>query len=284
MFHTVERLKTQQYGAPTGISRASQVRIEYEGRIASSVDALIVSTEHEREQLRRLYGLCCQSLRIVPCGVDLETFTPGTAEQRATARRRLSPDGLPVLLFVGRLDAIKDIDLLLASVATMRTPARLYVVGGNPDGDPEVERLRDLARDLGIAERVVFNGAAPQRDLPEYYRAADAVVVSSRYESFGLVAVEALACGTPVVASAVGGLPSIVRDGENGQLVRWRRPEEFAARLDALVTDARLRERLASHARDSVERFAWGRIGDDVRALYSELTVPERREVACSCF
>jgi D-inositol-3-phosphate glycosyltransferase len=284
MFHTVERLKTQQYGAPSGSSPASRVRIEHEGRIASSVDCIAVSTEHERDQLRRLYCLRADRLRIIPCGVDLDAFTPGTPEEREEARRALSPDGMPVLLFVGRLDAIKDLDLLLASVAAMRTPARLYVVGGNPDGDPEVERLRGVADSLGIAGRVVFPGAVAQRELPRYYRAADAVVVTSRYESFGLVAVEALASGTPVVASEVGGLPSIVRDGENGLLVRWRRPEEFAARLDRLLGDAEVRTRLGERARPSVERFSWGRIGDEVRALYGELTVPERRAVACSCF
>ncbi len=284
MFHTVERLKTQQYGAPAGQTSASRVRIEQEGRIATSVDCIAVSTEHEREQLRRLYCLPSDTLRIIPCGVDLDAFTPGLLEERAAAKRALSPDGLPVLLFVGRLDAIKDLDLLLASVAAMRTPARLYIVGGNPEGDPEVERLRGVAAGLGIAERVVFPGAVPQRELPRYYRAADAVVVTSRYESFGLVAVEALASGTPVVASEVGGLPSSVCDGENGLLVRWRRPEEFATRLDLLLGDEALHARLSQRARPSVERYSWSRIGDAVRALYGELSVPERRAVACCCF
>jgi D-inositol-3-phosphate glycosyltransferase len=284
MFHTVERLKTQQYGAAAGATPASRARIEQEGRIATSVDCIAVSTEHEREQLRHLYCLPSDALRIIPCGVDLEAFTPGTPAERAEARQALSPDGLPTLLFVGRLDAIKDLDLLLASVAAMRSPVRLYLIGGNPDGDPEVERLHGVAANLGIAERVVFPGAVPQRELPRYYRAAAAVVVTSRYESFGLVAAEALASGTPVVASAVGGLPSIVRDGENGLLVRWRRPEEFAARLDRLLSDDELRTRLCQRARPSVERFSWSRIGDEVRALYGELSIPDRRAVACSCF
>jgi D-inositol-3-phosphate glycosyltransferase len=284
MFHTVERLKSQQYGAREDGSAASAVRIEHEGRIATSVDTIIVSTEHEREQLRRLYGLCPSSFRIIPCGVDLDAFTPGIAEERASDRQTLSPDGLPVILFVGRLDAIKDLDLLLASVARMQNPARLCVVGGNPEGDAEIERLRGLAAELGIADRVAFPGAVAQRELPRYYGAADVLAVSSRYESFGLAAVEALACGTPVVASAAGGLPSIVRDGENGLLVRWRCPEAFAERLDMLVGDADLRARLAEQARPSVERFAWPRIGDEVRALYAELTSEESRAVACSCF
>jgi D-inositol-3-phosphate glycosyltransferase len=188
-----------------------------------------------------------------------------------------------MLLFVGRLDAIKDLDLLLASVARMRSDAFLYIVGGDPDGDPELDRLRALARDLGVTERVSFPGAVTQRDLPDYYRAADALVVTSRYESFGLAAVEALASGLPVVAAQVGGLPSIITHGENGLLVRWRCPEAFAEQLDLLLEDTALHERLSGTARPSVERFSWERIGDEVRALYQELTTDTRSALACSC-
>ena len=141
------------------------------------------------------------------------------------------------------------------------------------------------AADLGVGERVRFPGVAHQQELLRYYHAADSVVVSSRYESFGLVAVEALASGTPVVASAAGGLTSIVQDGHNGLLVRWRNPRAFAERLDEILgVDQRLRARLASNARASVERFGWQHIGDDVRALYQELTANARHVAVCSCF
>jgi D-inositol-3-phosphate glycosyltransferase len=283
MFHTVERLKSQQYGAPVSNSLASQVRIETERRIAATVERISVSTEHEGEQLRKLYGLSPSSFQIIPCGVDLDAFTPGTPAEREMARQRFASDGRPMLLFVGRLDAIKDLDLLLVSVARMRTDAALHIVGGDPDGDPELDRLRALACDLGVAERVRFPGAVAQRDLPDYYRAADALVVTSRYESFGLAAVEALASGTPVVAAQVGGLPSIITHGENGLLVRWRCPEAFAEQLDLLLEDTALRARLSATARSSVERFSWERIGDEVRALYHELTTDACRALACSC-
>jgi len=194
------------------------------------------------------------------------------------------PGDAPSLLFVGRLDPIKGLDLLLQSVSLMRTPARLTVVGGDLVGDPELERLRGVAQTLGIADRVAFVGALPQRELHKYYRAADALVVTSCYESFGLAAVEALASGTPVVASQVGGLPCVVRDGENGLLVHWRSAEFFAERLDQLLDDKSLHQRLASHARESVRRFDWHRIGDDVRNMYSSMTADRRVAIACSCF
>ena len=284
MFHTVERLKTQQYGAPVATSPAALQRIEYERRIAQTVDRVIVSTEHESEQLRRLYGLPTSRIRVIPCGVDLRAFTPGTPAERAAARSEVMPGDTPSLLFVGRLDPIKGLDLLLESVSLMRTRARLTVIGGDLVGDPELERLRSVAHALGIADRVTFAGALPQPELHKYYRAADALVVTSCYESFGLAAVEALASGTPVVASQVGGLPCVVRDGENGLLVHWRSAEFFAERLDQLLEDQLLRERLAAHARESVRRFDWHRIGDDVRDMYSSMTVDRRVSVACSCF
>ena len=285
MFHTVEKLKGQQYGSTNSTAEAAAIRIEHEGRIASAVDRITVSTENEGEQLRRLYGLPASHLRVIPCGVDLRLFAPGSAASRRAARQALAlDDEQPILLSVGRLDPIKELDLLLESVARMRTPARLILIGGDPDGDPEVERLRERAAALELSERVRFPGAVPQRQLPEYYHAADAVVVSSRYESFGLVAVEALASGTPVVASAAGGLTSIVRNGENGLLVRWRDPRAFAERLDELLGDDVRRARLAANARASVERFGWERIGDDVRALYQELASASRPVAACSCF
>ncbi len=284
MFHTVERLKGQQYGSTSSSDHLAAIRIEQEGRIASAVDRITVSTESEGEQLRRLYGLPQCHMAVIPCGVDLSLFTPVTAESRQAARQALALDAdQPALLSIGRLDPIKELDLLLESLSLMRTPAQLMIVGGNPEGDPELERLKRRAADLGVGERVRFPGAAPQGDLPQYYHAADSVVVSSRYESFGLVAVEALASGTPVVASAAGGLTSIVRDGHNGLLVRWRDPRAFAERLDEILRDHQLRARLASNARASVERFGWEHIGDDVRALYQELTADARHVAACSC-
>jgi D-inositol-3-phosphate glycosyltransferase len=285
MFHTVERLKSMQYGHDAiATTAAGLLRIEHEGQIATSVDHVIVSTEHEQEQLRKLYGLPYSRLSIIPCGVDLAAFSPGSAEDRLAARQLVAPGSTPMLLFVGRLDPIKGLDLLLESVALMRTPVRLTIVGGNPPGDPEVERLQALVTKLGLTGRVYFPGAVPQPELRSYYRGADALVVASRYESFGLAAVESLACGTPVVAAQVGGLPSIICDGENGILVRWRCSEYFAERFDAHLAHPAGLARMGANARSTVLRFDWQRVGDKVRTLYERLTALQRDAAACSCF
>jgi D-inositol-3-phosphate glycosyltransferase len=284
MFHTVERLKGERLGVPADMTPAGARRAEYEGLIAATADCVTVATAHEREQLRRLYGLSDARLEVIPCGVDLRAFTPGTPAQRRAAREALGIGAGPLLLAIGRLDPIKGVDLLLDSVALMHTPATLMVIGGNPDGDAELDRLRVRAADLGLADRVRLPGAITQSELPRYYRAAEALVVASRYESFGLVAVEALACGTPVVAAKVGGLTSIVRDGENGVLVPWRCPEAFAEQLDALLTDLPRLRRLRAAARPSVERFDWHRIGDHMRRLYRDLSEEQQWAEACCCF
>ncbi|HEY7834486.1 MAG TPA: glycosyltransferase [Ktedonobacterales bacterium] len=284
MFHTLERLKGERQGAVAESTPAGQRRADCEGLIAATADCVTAATAHERDQIERIYGLTAGRIEVIPCGVDLRAFTPGTPAQRLAARASLGLSDEPVLLSVGRLDPIKGSDVLLEAMAQMRTPATLLLVGGNPRGDPELERLRARAAELGLAERVRLPGAIAQPRLPRFYRAADVLVVASRYESFGLVAVEALACGTPVVAARVGGLPSLVRDGENGVLVPWRCPEVFAAALDALLTDAPRLRRLRAAARPSVERFDWHRIGDQVRALYQDLTAERRCTEACCCF
>jgi D-inositol-3-phosphate glycosyltransferase len=284
MFHTVERLKGERLGALARPTVAGEHRAECEGQIAAMADCVTVASEHERDQLRRLYGLSGARLEVIPCGVDLRAFTAGTAERRRAARAALGlPPDAPVLLSVCRLDPIKGTDLLLDSAAAMRTPATLVLVGGDPEGDPELERLRLRARELGLGERLRLPGAEGQERLPLYYHAADALVVASRYESFGLVAVEALACGTPVVAAHVGGLPSIIRDGENGLLIPWRRPEVFAQALDALLEDAPRLAGLRAAARPSVLRFDWRRIGDQVRGVYQSLSAERRAALACCC-
>jgi D-inositol-3-phosphate glycosyltransferase len=179
-----------------------------------------------------------------------------------------------VLLFVGRLDPIKGVDTLLQAFALLDRvkDVALIIVGGSSGEGDELARLKALASDLGIARRVEFRPPVPQQELPFYYSAATATVVPSRHESFGLVAVESLACGTLVVASNRGGLRTTVRDGQNGLLVYDISPEGFAARLAGLLGDEALERRLRARARDSVRGYSWDAVGEAVLAEYKALT------------
>jgi D-inositol-3-phosphate glycosyltransferase len=277
MFHTLARLKQQ--ARPEEVE--SPLRVEYEGRIIASVDRIAVATPHERDQIARIYGICPQKMIVVPCGVDLNHFKPLDRKQ---ARASLGLNGKPTLLFVGRPDPLKGGDLLIRTARLLRQPATVVMVGGNLDGDPELERLQAQAHAEGAEEDIHFIGAVPQEELPTYYNAADVMVVPSHYESFGLVAVEALACGTPVVASKVGGLQYIVQDNENGYLIPWRCAGLFAEKIDAVLSDSALLEQFRSAARPSVTRYSWRAVAAQIRQVYYCLTTEQRGIAACSCF
>ena len=159
------------------------------------------------------------------------------------ARRKLGlRDGERIILFVGRIEPLKGIDILISAAAQLHEDEnfRVLIVGGDTRAEAELATLRALAERLDIDHHISFVGAVPHEDLPMYYNAADVCVVPSYYESFGLVAVEAMACGVPVVASRVGGLTSTVSDGETGYLIPWRCPEPFAERLELLLDNDEL--------------------------------------------
>ena len=277
MFHTLARLKQQ--ARPEEVESA--LRIEYEGRIISSVDRIAVATPDERDQLARIYGVSRQRMTIVPCGVDLRHFQPLDRQQ---AKASLGINGKPTLLFVGRPDPLKGGELLIQATGMLQHPATVIMVGGNLEGDPELERLRQVAREQGLEDEIRFVGAIPQEELPRFYNAADLMVVPSYYESFGLVAVEALACGTPVIATKVGGLQYIVEDGENGFLIPWRCAGLFAEKIDAALGDASVLDELRACARPSVMRFSWRIVAEQIRQVYDTLTAEQRSVEACSCF
>lgn len=261
MFHTLGRLKNRALA----VGAETDARIHAEERIVAGSDWLVAASEHERQSLIDLYGARRERVAVIPCGVDLELFRPVPTNE---ARHRLGLSG-DVLLFVGRMDPIKGLDLLLRAFARLprRPDLNLVVVGGD-GSEPEFQRNQVLARELGIADRVQFRGAAPQDVLPDYYSAATACVVPSHYESFGLTAIEALACGTSVIASNVGGLPMVIQERENGLLVPWRRPEALASRLAEFLGDRALQKRLASHARETVLRYGWEKVADAVDDVY----------------
>jgi D-inositol-3-phosphate glycosyltransferase len=268
MFHTLGEVK-----ARSRISKHEpEPRIAAERAIARAADRIIVASRDERELLVRHYGADADRIAVVPCGVNLGMFQPVDKEQ-ARAELGLRDDDR-ILLFVGRIEPLKGVDILLGAAAQLESESDCFVlvIGGDSAAmDGEMAHLRDLASQLGIAERVNFMGAVDHERLPLFYSAADVCVVPSFYESFGLVALEAMACGTPVVASRVGGLTATVRDGETGYLIPWRCPEPFAERLELLLGNEQLRRAFGQSARREVERFRWANVADAVLALYGEL-------------
>ena len=274
MFHTLARVKNRHLADES----EPKDRIDAETRIVGAVDRIIVASEHERQALVELYGGRRERIVVIPGGVDLELFRP---VDRAEARSALGLSG-EVLLSVGRMDPIKGLDLLMRAVGLLRhRPNLTLVVVGGSGTEDEHRRSRELVHQLSIGDRVQFRGSVPQEELPRYYSAADLCIMPSRYESFGLAAVESLACGTPVVGSHVGGLPTIIHDGENGLLVRWRTAETFAVRIESLLDDpARLRA-LAARARPSVLHFGWGAVAGRVLETYRGVAAARQPTLAC---
>jgi D-inositol-3-phosphate glycosyltransferase len=279
MFHTLAQLKNRV--AETAAEREQAVRYEIERRTMAGSDRVVALTATDRKQTIRHYGAPTQ-ISVIPGGVDLDHFAPSP---RSEARAELGLGQTEkVLLFVGRIQRLKGLEVLLRAFGKLKDlDARLLIVGGQrgtTHESREISRLHHLATKLGIAERTTFVGAVPHERLPLFYSAADATVMPSSYESFGLVAVESLACGTPVVATRVGGLTSIVHDGETGFLVPWRDADLFAERLRRVLEDEPLRQRLAGQARESVLGYGWDRIADEHLALYEDVRAARRPRVA----
>lgn len=266
MFHTLGEVKNR-----ARISEHEPVqRIHHERNVVRRAAAIVTASDHERVFLERYYGADPGQVHTIPCGIDLDLFYP---RDRAEARRRLGLDANgPVLLWVGRLEKLKGVDILVSAVAQLaERDFTLLIVGGDDRAHALRGELEAQARAEGVAANVRFDGAVPHDALPYYYSAADVVVVPSYYESFGLVAVEAMACGTPVVASRVGGLQSTVADGITGYLIPWRCPEPFCEKLEVLLNNPELRANFGVAARRSVERYRWSRIGAEMAAFYSHV-------------
>ena len=266
MFHTLGEVKNR---ARTSEMESSQ-RIDGERALVASADVVMTASSHERELLQRYYGADARRLETIPCGVDLDLFHPLDTAQ---SRRELGFDAeAPILIWVGRLEKLKGVDILIQALAQLdERDFTLVLVGGDDRAAEFKEDLRSQAAEAGIADNIRFAGAVPHDRLPLYYSAADVCVVPSYYESFGLVAVEAMACGTPVVASRVGGLVSTVTDGVTGYLIPWRCPEPFAEKLEVILNNPELRANFSVSARQSVEKFRWQNVAGAVTDLYATL-------------
>jgi D-inositol-3-phosphate glycosyltransferase len=266
MFHTLGEVKNRARIS----EQEPRQRIHHERNVVARANAIVTASEHERLLLERYYGADAGRIHTIPCGIDLELFQP---RDPATARQQL---GLPaektVILWVGRLEKLKGVDILVSAAAQLSNREVTLLLVGGDDGAADLRReLEEQAAAEGIGANVRFEGAVAHDTLPLYYSAADVVVVPSYYESFGLVAVEAMACGTPVVASRVGGLVSTVVDGVSGYLIPWRCPEPFAEKLEVLLNNPELRTNFGLAARRSVERFGWARIGADMASFYNHV-------------
>jgi len=274
-FHTLSRVKAE------ATCEEELVRAKAEGEVIGCSDAILASSSHEAEGLERLYAADPGRIEIVPPGVDHEVFCPG---DRAAARAALgvaAADG-PLLLFVGRIQPLKGADVAVRALAELRrTDATLVVVGGpsGPDGPAELRRVKALVEELDIRDRVRFVPPQPHEFLPAFYRAADVCLVPSRSESFGLVALEAAACATPVVAAAVGGLCTLVVDGVTGYLIEERDPAAYADRVDHLLADAGAAAAMGQAAVAGTQQYSWSITAARLRRLYADLTA--RAPVEC---
>ena len=282
--HTLARVKNQSL-AP-GEEPEPVTRLAGEQEVISAADVLLASTDEEWQQLSCLYGAPHDRLKVLHPGVDHGRFTPGDG---SAARRELGlPADAGVLLYVGRIQPLKGVELAVEGVSRLveRSPRELVfvIVGGpsGPDGARELERLHARTRELGLEGVVRFEGPQSHDRLPLYYRAADSLVLCSRSESFGLAALEAHACGTPVVATAVGGLSHFVRDGASGYLLAERDPALLADRIELILNDPARRALFGAHAVASAERFSWERAAASALELY-ECLVNEGLPQLCTC-
>jgi D-inositol-3-phosphate glycosyltransferase len=279
MYHTLGLMKNRIARGPEEME--GDYRINGEREVLKIADRIIAATLAEKSQLHFLYQTSERRIEVVPPGVDTSRFYPIPQDE---ARESIGvPVNDRVILFVGRIEPLKGLDTLLRALALLResgvqcrAPHYLIVVGGDPSASgenltAEMARLQALCKELGLDELVLFLGKRAQDTLPYYYSSADVLVMPSHYESFGMVALEAMACGTPVVASQVGGLAFLVQDGVTGYVVPNGDPAALSERLTRLLTDDQLRACLGSQAADYARQYSWENIVDQLLVVYNKL-------------
>ena len=266
-FHTLGLIKMQ--------SRAGEVeqaeRLVVEAEAMATSDRIIAFSPHERDAMARLYGANPGKVSMVPCGVDLSVFRP--LDQK-TVRDLLGLNGEKILLYVGRVEPLKGLGLLVETAAQIDSEdgVRMMVVGADANGGQEMDRVKQLAKDRDLEDQIDFVGQVDHTELPLYYNAADVCVVPSYYESFGLVALESMACGTPVVATRVGGLSTIIQHGRTGYLKPWRCPDAFANSVEMLISSEGLQQSMGEAARRRAEAMGWGNVAAMMWDEYASLT------------
>ena len=275
MYHTLGVMK--QRVARQSEEVEGQYRLDGEREVLNVADRIIAATQAEYAQLQWLYGAATEKIVVIPPGVDISRFYPIPPDE---AKEFIGVNPCQkVLLFVGRIEPLKGIDTLMKAIALLRDQGLevcLSIIGGDPDLNPEVQnaemaRLKAIREEIGLSDQIGFLGKRGQDTLPYYYSAAEAVVVPSHYESFGMVALEAMACGTPVVASQVGGLAFLVKDGETGYTVPVNNPEILADRLSLLLQDPDLQQKMGLNAFTEAQSYSWEIIAQKMSAVYKQV-------------
>lgn len=253
MFHTLGTVKNT-----LGIGETEpELRLETERKIAQNCQRIIAATGREKRDLVKYYGAENENISVIPCGVNPAHFHPGKNDRAAPG-----PGDKPFVLYAGRIEPLKGIDRLIKAMTLIESGVRLVIIGGDPQSRGELDRLQQLSRELGLTDRVVFPGLIAHEKMPDYYRAASMLVVPSHYESFGLVALEALASGTPVVTTDVGDMRNIIRPGETGYIVDGR-PESIARAIKDLLSKPRDLPQ-ARKISASVAHLSWANVARDI--------------------
>jgi len=273
-FHTLGRVKN--HARRSHDSPEPETRLRGEAKVIADACAIVASTSQERQSLIDLYAAHPERIHVIPPGVDHALFRPGN---RHVAKTRLGLDGRKVMLFVGRIQPLKAADTALRAAAHMvktqgwaKDDLRLLIIGGS-SGDSvvsEPQRLRSICSELGLAETVRFIPAQPQHRLPDYYQAADVCLVPSFTESFGLVALEAQACGLPVVGSSVGGLKIIISEGKSGFLANPGSIEDFAGAASRILSNDELQSSMREGAVEAAAQYSWGLSAEHLHDLYAD--------------
>jgi D-inositol-3-phosphate glycosyltransferase len=279
MFHTLGVMKNRVAQSPEELE--GEYRIEGERKVLKSVDRIVAATPAELAQLQWLYQSDVRNIVVIPPGVNLSHFYPIPTDE---AKEVIGvPASGHMLLFVGRIEPLKGLDVLIEALALINQEGILdtcrlclSVIGGDPEAtneqmNSEMKRLQTLREKFGLQDMITFLGQRSQDTLPYYYSAAEAVVVPSHYESFGMVALEAMACGTPVVASQVGGLAFLVQDGETGFHVPDGDAQALSERLTVLLKDNKLRHKMGNNATAFASQYSWDKISNRLIKVYKDV-------------
>ena len=280
MFHTLGEMKNRV--ARSEDERAGEDRLNGERQVLRRANRIVVATLAELTQLRFLYHADANKMTVIPPGVDTGHFYQIPADE-AKQFIGLDPENR-MILFVGRIEPLKGVDTLIQAMSCLdknltnkECPVHLAIIGGEPDVKPkdmsqEMARLQKMCDDMCMGGMVVFLGKRAQDTLPYYYSAAEVLVMPSLYESFGMVALEAMACGTPVIASEVGGLGYLVQNGVTGYTVPDREPAELCDKLSVLLGDHELRRQMGERAAEYAGDYAWEKIASSIIKVYEEVS------------